>query len=128
MEEEGIVSIWLGNFDSMEDLTAYAEARFKRDENGEAVQSFTQDFFDGDLWPFEPEMFDYERIPATADPAEAAQPLGEAVAAALAERFPEGLDQTYNAVLAVYDCQFEGSGYVPGAPARFAASVPYFEE
>ena len=47
MEEEGIVSIWLGNFENQDALTAYAEARFQRDENGEPVSSFTQDFFNG---------------------------------------------------------------------------------
>lgn len=57
MEEEGIVSIWLGNFESRDALAAYAENRFRQNENGEPVPSFTQDFFDGDLWPFEPEVF-----------------------------------------------------------------------
>jgi len=128
MEEEGIVSIWLGNFESMDALTSYAEARFKRNENGEAVQSFTQDFFNGDLWPFEPEVFDYELNPAaSADPAVVAEPLGEALAGALAEQYPKGLDQPYNAIIAVYDYQFEGSRYVPGAPVRFITSLPYLE-
>ena len=99
MEESGIVSIWLGNFESREALTFYAENRFKRNENGEKVPSFTQDFFNGDLWPFEPEVFDYSK----------------------------GFDQPYNAVLAVYDYQFEGSRYVPGAPVRFVGSFSYIE-
>ena len=34
MEEAGIVSIWLGNFESKEALAFYAENRFKRNENG----------------------------------------------------------------------------------------------
>ncbi len=128
MEEEGIVSIWLGNFESMDALTSYAEARFRQDENGEAVQSFTQDFFNGDLWPFEPEVFDYElNDAASAEPAVVAEPLGEALAEALAEQYPQGLDQTYNAVIAVYDYRFEGSRYVPGAPVRFVASLQYLE-
>lgn len=128
MEEEGIVSIWLGNFESREALAAYAEARFKRDENGEKVASFTQDFFNGDLWPFEPEVFDYElNETASDDPAAVAAPLGEEFAAALAEQYPGGLDQPYNAVLAVYDYQFEGSRYVPGAPVRFVGSLSYIE-
>ena len=37
------------------------------------------------------------------------------------------VDQPYNAVIAVYDYQFEGSRYVPGAPARFVGSFPYIE-
>lgn len=128
MEEEGIVSIWLGNFESKDALTSYAEARFKRDENGEKVQSFTQDFFNGDLWPFEPEVFDYElNAAASADPATVAEPLGEALAAALAEQYPRGFDQPYNALIVVYDYQFEGSRYVPGAPVRFVASLSYIE-
>ena len=128
MEEEGIVSIWLGNFENQDALTAYAEARFQRDENGEPVSSFTQDFFNGDLWPFEPEVFDYEFNPAASqDPAVVAEPLGEEMAAALAELYSKGLDQPYNAVIAVYDFQFEGSRYVPGAPVRFVASLPYIE-
>lgn len=128
MEEEGIVSIWLGNFENQDALTAYAEARFQKDENGESVSSFTQDFFNGDLWPFEPDVFDYELIgAASADPAVVAAPLGETMAAALADLYPKGLDQPYNAILVVYDYVFEGSRYVPGAPARFAASIPYSE-
>ena len=128
MEEEGIVSIWLGNFENQDALTAYAEARFQKDENGEPVSSFTQDFFNGDLWPFEPDVFDYELIgAASADPAVVAAPLGETMAAALADLYPRGLDQPYNAILVVYDYVFEGSRYVPGAPARFAASIPYSE-
>lgn len=128
MEEEGIVSIWLGNFESKEDLAAYAEARFQRDENGEAVSSFTQDFFNGDLWPFEPEVFDYElNDAASADPATVAEPLGEELSKALAEIYSKGFDQPYNAIIAIYDYQFEGSRYVPGAPVRFVASLPYIE-
>ncbi len=128
MEEEGIVSIWLGNFESMDALSSYAEARFRQNENGEVVQSFTQDFFNGDLWPFEPEVFDYElNDAASADPAAVAEPLGEELARALAEQYPGGLDQAYNAIIAVYDYRFEGSRYVPGAPVRFVASLAYLE-
>ena len=128
MEEEGIVSIWLGNFDSQEALAFYAENRFKRNENGEKVPSFTQDFFNGDLWPFEPDVFDYElNAAASTDPAEIAEPLGEVLAQALAEQYPNGFDQPYNAIIAVYDYQFEGSRHVPGAPARFVGSFAYIE-
>ena len=128
MEEEGIVSIWLGNFENQDALTAYAEARFQRDENGEPVSSFTQDFFNGDLWPFESDVFDYEFIGGTSqDPAVVAAPLGETMANALADLYPRGLDQACNAILVVYDYVFEGSRYVPDAPVRFAASIPYSE-
>ena len=128
MEESGIVSIWLGYFESREALTFYAENRFKRNENGEKVPSFTQDFFNGDLWPFEPDVFDYElNAAASQDPAVVAEPLGSALAGALAELYPRGFDQPYNAVLAIYDYQFEGSRYVPGAPARFVGSFAYIE-
>ena len=128
MDEIGIVSIWLGNFESQEELTSYAESRFQRDENGEAVSSFTQDFFNGDLWPFEPEVFDYEFNGAPSqDPAVVAAPLGEEMAGALAEVYSKGFDQPYNAVIAVYDYQFEGSRHVPGAPAQFVGSFSYIE-
>ena len=114
MEEEGIVSIWLGNFDSQEALAFYAENRFKRNENGEKVPSFTQDFFNGDLWPFEPDVFDYELNAAPSqDPAVVAAPLGETLAAPVAELYSKGFYQPDNAILAVYDYQFEGSRYVP---------------
>ena len=108
MEEEGIVSIWLGNFESREALAFYAENRFKRNENGEKVPSFTQDFFNGDLWPFEPEVFDYEfnDVPSQ-DPAVVAEPLGEELSRALAEIYSRGFDHPYNAVIAIYDYQFE---------------------
>lgn len=128
MEEIGIVSVWLGNFDSQDELASYAEARFQRDENGEAVASFTQDFFNGDLWPFEPDVFDYAMTTASSDPATVAEPLGEAVSAALVELYPKGMDQSYNAILAVYDYDFEGSRYVPGAPVRFIGALPYFQD
>ena len=118
MEEEGIVSIWLGNFEDKEALAAYAEARFQKDEDGNTVPSFTQDFFNGDLWPFEPEVFDYEFNGAPSqDPAVGAGP----------EVYPQGFDQPYNAILAVYDYQFEGSRHVPGAPAQFVGSFSYIE-
>ena len=87
MEESGIVSIWLGSFESREALAAYAENRFMQNENGEKVPSFTQDFFNGDLWPFEPDVFDYEFNGAPSqDPAVVAAPLGEELCAALTER------------------------------------------
>ena len=128
MEEEGIVSIWLGNFESKEALTLYAENRFKRNENGEKVPSFTQDFFGGDLWPFEPEVFDYEwNGDPSQDPLVVGAPLGEELCAALAEVYSKGFDQPYNAVLAVYDYQFEGSRHVPGAPAQYVGSFSYIE-
>ena len=85
MEELGVVSIWLGNFESREALAFYAENRFKRNENGEKVPSFTQDFFEGDLWPFEPEVFDYE---FSGEPAVVANPLGEELSRALAIFIP----------------------------------------
>lgn len=128
MEEIGIVSVWLGNFENQDELASYAEARFQRDENGEAVSSFTQDFFNGDLWPFEPDVFDYAMTTASSDPATVAEPLGEAVSAALVELYPKGMDQSYNAILAVYDYDFEGSRYVPGAPVRFIGALPYFQD
>ena len=100
MEESGIVSIWLGNFESKEALAFYAENRFKRNENGEKVPSFTQDFFNGDLWPFEPEVFDYEfNAVSSQDPAVVAEPLGEELSRALAEIYSKGFDQPYNAVI-----------------------------
>ena len=128
MEEEGIVSIWLGNFETREELTNYAEARFQQDENGETVSSFTQDFFNGDLWPFEPEVFDYELLDAASqDPAVVGAPLGETIAGELGELYSKGLDQPYNALIVVYDYSFEGSRYVPGAPVRFVGAFPYIE-
>ena len=128
MEESGIVSIWLGNFESMDDLAAYAENRFKHNENGEKVPSFTQDFFNGDLWPFEPDVFDYELNAAPSqDPLIVAEPLGEELSHALAEIYSKGFEEPYNAVIAVYDYQFEGSRYVPGAPVRFVGSFSYIE-
>ena len=128
MEESGIVSIWLGSFESREALAAYAENRFMQNENGEKIPSFTQDFFNGDLWPFELDVFDYEFNGAPSqDPAVVAAPLGEELCAALTEVYSKGFDQPYNAVIAVYDYQFEGSRYVPGAPARFVGSFSYIE-
>ena len=128
MEEEGIVSIWLGSFETQEALALYAENRFKRNENGEKVPSFTQDFFNGDLWPFEPDVLDYQlNDTPSQDPAVVAEPLGETLASAVAELYSKGFDQPYNAVIAVYDYQFEGSRHVPGAPAQYVGSFSYIE-
>ena len=56
-----------------------------------------------------------------------ANPLGEELSRALADIYSKGFDQPYNAVLAVYDYQFEGSRHVPGAPAQFIMTLPYLE-
>ena len=73
-------------------------------------------------------MFDYEFNAAPSqDPAVVAAPLGEELCAALTEVYSKGFDQPYNAILAVYDYQFEGSRYVPGAPAQFVGSFSYIE-
>ena len=129
MDEIGIVSIWLGNFENQDELSSYAEARFKRNEDGELIPSFTQDFFNGDLWPFEPEVFDYELLDAASqDPAVVGAPLGETIAGELADLYSKGLDQPCNALIVVYDYSFEGSRYVPGAPVRFIGALPYFPE
>ena len=39
--------------------------------------------------------------------------------------FPKGLRENYNAVILVYDYQYNGDAGMPNAPVKFLAAVPY---
>ena len=122
MEEEGYVSIWLGNFKDDAALMAYADED-RRDKNGSAIPSqFIVDFFDGKIWSFDPDF--WER--GVAEPSE--------YLAELVYPFSYGntfdvenivLNKAYNAVILVYDLKYEPSERSISAPVEFIAAVQY---
>ena len=57
MEKEGIVSVWAGVFESEDALLEYAAEDYYDDEGNEIVSSFNRDFFDGEIWPFDPDFW-----------------------------------------------------------------------
>ena len=127
MEEEGRVSVWAGMFENEESLMAYAAEDYYDDEDNEILSPFNKDFFDGTIWPFDPDFWERGLIEPTADPKALVFDFsyGGSVGAALKERFPQGLDESYNAVILVYDYRYDGTAYNPSAPVRFLAAVPY---
>lgn len=127
MEEDGIVSVWLGNFEDGAALRAYAADEY-RDEEEDHISPFNRDFFDGEIWPFDPDFWERDLAGSpSADPGELLEHFsyGYSVAESLKERFPEGLDKEYNAVILVYDFQYEDTPKNPDAPVTFLAAVPY---
>ena len=130
MEQEGMVSVWAGIFETEEDLMAYAsEEGYDSEENME-ISPFNQDFFGGnEVWPFDPDFWERDLIESTEDPEELVLPFsyGESFGPALKECFPNGLEKAYNAVILVYDYEYEYDKNIcnPNAPVTFLASVPY---
>ena len=57
MEKEGIVSVWAGVFEDEEALMSYAAEEYYDDEGNEVVSPFSKDFFDGEIWAFDPDFY-----------------------------------------------------------------------
>lgn len=121
MEKEGYVSIWLGNFPDDEALMEYA-AEDCRDDDDEYPSQFSKDFFNGEIWAFDPDFWERGIVEPSDDLAE------------LVEQFSYGetfevenikLNQSYNAVILVYDFKYETSEKTIDAPVKFIAAVPY---
>lgn len=129
MEQEGMVSVWAGMFETEEALMAYAaEEGFDREGNA-LISPFNRDFFGGsDVWPFDPDFWERDIVEPTSDPEALVCPFSEgtAIGPALKELFPQGLERACNAAILVYDFQYDESEYAPNpnAPVRFLAAVP----
>lgn len=127
MEKEGIVSVWAGLFENENALMEYAAEDYYDDEWNEVVSPFNQDFFDGEIWPFDPDFWERGFREATADPETLVYHFSEGltIGEELRRLFPEGLGNACNAAILVYNYQYDGAAEVPGAPVKFLAAVPY---
>lgn len=116
MGEDGIVSIWLGNFSDDGALLEYA------DDVGTQPSQFLQDFFDGDLTPFNMELWERAVVKPSDNIAEIVK------TASYGETFEiDGikLNKTYNAAILVYNYHFEALKTTIDAPVEFIAAVRY---
>ncbi len=135
MEQEGIVSVWAGIFETDQALREYAsETNISFDGEGkETVSSFSRDFFGGtDIWPFDTDFWERGLHEFTEDPEALVLPFSEgtAIGPALKKYFPHGLGKSCNAAILVYNYQYDYGEYAcnPSAPVTFLAAVPYDED
>ena len=133
MEQEGMVSVWAGIFETEEELMAYASEEGYDSKRNMMISPFNHDFFGGNaIWPFDPDFWERGLIEFTADPEELVLSFsyGESFGPALKECFPNGLGKAYNAVILVYNYEFDYDKNVcnPNAPVIFLGSVPYDED
>ena len=88
MEEDGIVSVWAGVFESNKDLWEYAD-----DRNGwDIIAPFSQDFFGGtDIYPFDTDFWERSVHEFTEDPEVLVYPYSEgtAIGPKLKKLFPQ---------------------------------------
>ena len=122
MENEGIVSIWLGNFPDDEALWEYAsETHFG--DNGKVISTpFSRDFFGGEYYPFDTDFWERAVVEPSNDLAKLAEPFS------YGDTFKVGrikLNKTYNAVILVYDFEYEPEKIPANAAVEFIAAVPY---
>lgn len=116
MEEDGIVSIWLGNFPDDTALEEYA------DDVGTQPSQFLQDFFDGDLTPFDMELWERGIVKSSDNIIEIVRN------ASYGETFEINgiqLNKTYNAAILVYNYNYEAPKMLVDAPIEFIAAVRY---
>lgn len=127
MEKEGIVSVWAGVFEDEEALMSYAAEEYYDDEGNEVVSPFSKDFFDGEIWAFDPDFWERGFREMTTDPKTLVFHFSEGttIGEGLQERFPDGLKDACNAAILVYNYEYDGNVDVPSAPVRFLAAVPY---
>ena len=133
MEEEGIVSVWAGFFESREALMAYAAEEGYDGEGNPRISPFNQDFFGGeDVWPFDPDFWERGMVVPTTDVEALVEPFSEgtAIGPELKGFFPKGLKRTCNAAILVYNYQYDEEESVqnPDALVMFLAAVPYDED
>lgn len=128
MEQEGIVSVWAGFFESGEALWAYAAEEGYDGAGNPEISPFNRDFFGGeDLWPFDPDFYERDMVPVTTDAEALVEPFSEgtAIGPELKKRFPKGLERPCNAAILVYNYQYEEESPSPDAPVKFLGAVPY---
>lgn len=122
MEQKGYVSIWLGNFPDNDALWKYAsETHF--DENDNVIPTpFGTDFFGGEYYPFDTDFWEREVVEPSNDLVKLVEPFS------YGDTFEvDGitLNKTYNAVILVYDFEYESDGTPANAAVEFIAAVPY---
>ena len=132
MEQEGIVSVWAGVFESEAALLAYAAEEGYDDTENPMISPFNRDFFGGEeLWPFDPDFWERAMVVPTTDAAALVYPFSEGltIGEALKEHFPQGLERPCNAAILVYNYQYEAeeNDFNPDAPVTFLGAVPYDE-
>lgn len=122
MEREGYVSIWLGNFADDDALMEYAGEDGYDGDGNEAPSRFTRDFFGGKIWAFDPDFWERATVGPSSDIAELVSPFS------YGDTFDVKkikLDRIYNAVILVYDYEYEPSENPLSAPVEFIAAVKY---
>ncbi len=124
MEQEGIVSVWAGVFETDRALREYFDGMAGRD-----ICPFSQDFFGGcDIYPFDIDFSERSVHELTTDPEALAchYSEGSAIGPELKKLFPEGLEKPCNAAILVYNYKYdlEESTPNPHAPVTFLGAVP----
>lgn len=121
MECEGLVSIWLGNFDSLDDLMSYAADDITDNDGDDIHSQFAADFFGIKENAFDPDFWEL----GVYEPSDS---LTELVNQFLNDYTFEvegiKLKKTYNAVILVYDFKYQSKIGI-NAPVDFIAAVPY---
>ena len=130
MEQEGIVSVWVGFFENEDILMSYAAEEGYDSEGKPEISPFNQDFFGGeDLWPFDPDFWERALVKTTTDVEALVEPFsgGVTIGEGLKKLFPQGLEKPCNAVILVYNYEYdpEESAPNPNAPVTFLGAVPY---
>lgn len=130
MEQEGIVSVWAGFFESEDLLMAYAAEEGYDSEWNPEISQFNRDFFGGDdLWPFDPDFWERALVETTTNAELLVEPFSEgpAIGEELKKLFPNGLEKPCNAAILVYNYRYDpekGSAPVSHAPVTFLGAVP----
>ena len=124
MEQEGIVSVWAGVFETDKALREYFDYMDERD-----IPPFSQDFFDGcDIYPFDIDFSERSVHEFTSDPEALVchYSEGTAIGPELKKLFPHGLKKPCNAAILVYNYEYdpEESAPNPNAPVTFLGAVP----
>lgn len=119
MESKGYVSIWLGNFASLDDLMSYATDDVTDEDN--IYSQFAIDFFDIKENGFDPDFWEL----GVYEPSDRL--------AALVNQSSNGysfevegiiLEKEYNAVILIYDFKYDMKTDI-NATVDFIAAVPY---
>ena len=122
MEHEGYVSIWLGNFPDDDTLWKYASETYFDEDDNVIPTSFSMDFFGGEYYPFDTDFWERAVVEPSDDLAKLVEPFS------YGDTFEVGgikLNKTYNAVILVYDFEYEPEKITAYASVEFIAAVPY---
>ena len=124
MEQEGIVSVWAGVFETEQALRKYFDGAAGCD-----IPAFSRDFFGGcDIYPFDTDFSERSVHELTADPEALVRHYSEgtAIGPELKKLFPRGLERPCNAAILVYSYRYdpEEGPPSPDAPVTFLAAVP----